>query len=69
MKKLALFLLLLPFLAYYANSNTFAKKANPAGNSVRVNFSSAASELNYNFIMPDTTSDTSITSPDTVIKG
>jgi len=69
MKKLALFILVLPFLAYYVNSNTFAKKAKPAGNSVRVNFSSSATEANYNFIMPDTTVDTSTTSPDTTIKG
>ena len=69
MKKLALFLLVLPFLVYYANSSTFAKKPQPAGNSARVNFSSAATDVNYNFIMPDTTGDTSKSAPDTTIKG
>ena len=68
MKKFAFLLVLLPFLLNYSNSSAVTKKVKTTGNSSTVNFSSAATELNYNFIMPDSTGDTSKIDTDTLIK-
>jgi hypothetical protein len=68
MKKFAFFLAVLPFLLIYSNSNAVVKKVKTAGNPVIVNFSGAASGLNSNYMVPDTTDDTTTTNPDTLIK-
>jgi hypothetical protein len=68
MKKLAFLLIIFPFLFNYSNSSTVTIKKGFKGNSPTVNFSGATSEPNYNYILPDSTGDTTITSQDTVIK-
>jgi hypothetical protein len=68
MKKFAFFLALFPFLLNYSNSNTFTNKVKVTDNSCKVNFSSATTKLTFSYIMPDTTSDSTSTSKDTLIK-
>lgn len=70
MKIFALFLILFAFLLNYSNSNTFAKKVKTTGNSCKVNFATDTDMPGYNYIMPDTTIDTTISpvNPDTLIK-
>jgi hypothetical protein len=70
MKIFAFFLVLFAFLLNYSNSNTYAKKVKMTGSSCKVNFATDAAMPGYNYIMPDTTSDTtaSPTNPDTLIK-
>jgi hypothetical protein len=67
MKKFAFLLVLIPFLFNY--SYTPAKKIKAAGNSAKVNFSTATDDLRYNYIMPDTTTDSTAIPGDTTIKG
>ena len=68
MKKFAWLLLVLPLLFIYSSSSSFAEKAKPAGTRINVNFSAPSEGVNFNYNLPDTT-DTSITKPDTTIKG